>query len=636
MNKRILTFGGVAIAAALLISINVISNASLRSTRIDLTEERLFTVSDGAKGLLGKLQEDVTLRLYYSREQGKNYPQIDTYARRVEELLLEMQTHAKGKLTVETIDPEPYSETEERAVALGVKGMQVPNSQDLLYFGLAGTNTTDEKQAIPFLEPDKEQFLEYDLAKLIYSLSNPSKKVVGVMSTLPIEGAMANPFTRGPGAEPWLMIEQLRQLYEVRTVMPTVKEIPTDLSLLMVIHPKALSPQTQFALDQYVLGGGRAMIFVDPFCEADQPPADPNNPMAQYQAVRNSDLGALFTAWGLQMEAGKIAADLEHSLRVQFSNRSRDDSGQYVVWLGLDASNLAKDQVVTDAIKTMNLATAGVLTKLDGATTTVTPLVQTGDRASTVMTSSVQFNQDPKALLNDYMAGDRALVLAAHVTGNVKSAFPAGRPADVPVEGEETPATPPEDKPVLTESKAPISVIVVTDCDMLADGWSFRAQNIGGFRMASPANGNMAFVANSLDFLEGSTDLISLRSRGSSYRPFKVVEDLKKVADQRYRAREQELVAKFDEANQRIENLLSKRQGESLELLSQDVQAEIEKATEERIQTQRELREVRRALNRDIEALGTRVKAINIALIPALLVAFALGLSRWQRLRRKS
>jgi ABC-type uncharacterized transport system involved in gliding motility auxiliary subunit len=544
-----------------------------------------------------------------------------------------MESHSKGKLELQVIDPEPFSETEDKAVQYGVRGAPVRGGQELLYFGLAATNTTDEKDVIPFFQPDKENFLEYDISKLIYTLSNPTKKIVGVMSTLPIEGAMSNPFARGPSVEPWAFVSQLRELYEVKTVMPTAKEIPADVSVLVLVHPKGLGQETMFALDQYVLGGGRMLVFVDPFCEADIPPSDPNNPMAQYQAVRSSDLGALFTAWGVQMAPGKVAADLEHSLRVSFSNRARDDAGQYVVWLGLNGSTLAKDAVVTNQMKSIYMASAGVLAPADGATTTLTPLISTGATASTIPMSSLQFQQDPKALLLDYHAGTQALTLAAHLTGNVKSAFPNGRPKTA--EGD-VPPTPLVEAPALAESKTPISVIVVSDCDMLQDQWTVTTQNFGGMRLASPVNDNIAFVANAIDYLEGSTDLISLRSRGSSSRPFKVVEDLKRDAEQRFRAQEQELQSKADSASQRIEELLSKRQGTSLEILSADVQKELEIAREEQAQTRKQLREVRRSLNKDIEDLGTRVKAINIALIPALLVAFALGLSRWQRLRRKS
>lgn len=636
MDKRFLTFGGLGVALALLVSINVISSAAKVSSRFDLTEDKLFTLSDGAKNILGNLQEDVTLRLYYSRELGSLVAPIAKYAQRVEEVLREMESHAKGKLHLEVIDPEPFSETEERAVQYGVKGVPLSGGQDLLYFGLAASNTTDEREVIPFLQPDKEAFLEYDLAKLVYSLSNPTKKILGVLSTLPIEGAMANPFSRGPQSDPWIFVEQLRQLYEVKTIQPGAKEIPTDVSVLMVIHPKALAQDTLFAIDQYVLGGGHAMVFVDPFCEADEPLQDPNNPMAQFQAKRDSDLAPLFSAWGVQMETGKIAADLEHSLRVQFSNRARDDSGQYVVWLDLAADNFAQDSVVTDQIKSMNFITAGTLSAVDGAPTSFTPLVFTGPKASTVASSSVQFMSDPKSLLNDYMAGEHALTLAAHVTGNVKTAFPDGRPKAAPdAEGAEPPP-PPSEAPVLSESKSPISVIVVADCDLLADRWSFSSQSIGRTKLVAPVNGNISFVANGIDFLQGSTDLVGLRGRGVSRRPFEVVESLRKAADQRLRAQEQELQAKYDQANQRIEELLSKRQGASLELLSDDVQKEVDRLREDQLATSKKLREVRRSLNEDIDNLGLRVKLINIALLPALLVAFAIGLSRWQHLRRKS
>jgi gliding motility-associatede transport system auxiliary component len=631
-SRRILSGTGLVVALVILLSVNILSGATLKSLRFDLTQNQLYTLSPGTKSVLQKMQEPVKLRFYFSKKIAGDYPQLVAYAQRVEELLSEFKSHAGDKLTLEVLDPEPFSEVEDRAVQYGLQGYRVP-SGDLLYFGLAGTNSTDQQEVVAFFQMEKEPFLEYDLTKLVYGLSNPKKLVVGVLSTLPIDGAMPNPMSRQM-PEPWFILDQIRDLYEVRTVPPNAKEIAGEINLLMIVHPKNLGPETLYAIDQYVMRGGRALVFVDPHCEADQPPSDPNNPMAAMMAPRASDMPELFKAWGLQLEPGKIAGDRQSAIELPFDNRGRQDRAPHVQYLNLGAACMDAGSPLTAQLDLIRMGTAGILTKLDGATTRFEPLIQTSKESMAIGVQSIQFHADAKALLNDFVPSGAPLTLAAQVTGPAKSAFPDGRPKVPPAEGEPPPPEP--QAPHLAEAKEPIQVIVVADADMLHDGFWVQVQNIAGMRLGIPNAKNGDFVINALDYLQGSTDLVALRGRGGSSRPFEVVEELKRAAEQNFRAEEQRLTSELDRAEREINELLSKKQGTGATILTPEVQSKIEGIRAQQVETRKRLRTVRHELNKDIENLGTKIKLVNIGLIPALVAVLAVGLSTYKANRRRS
>jgi ABC-type uncharacterized transport system involved in gliding motility auxiliary subunit len=628
MNKALLTFAGLAIALALFFGINILGNGLLRGSRIDLTRDKLYTLSPGALKVLDKLEEPVTLRFYYSRKAAGDFPQIVSYGQRVEELLTEFAARSHGKVTVEVLDPEPFSETEDRAVQYGLKGVRPPGTEDLLYFGLAGVNSTDAQEIIAFFDPSKEAFLEYDVAKLVHSLSKTHKKTIGILSTLPIEGAMPNPFMpQAQNQDPWYIVDSIRQLYDIKTIPPNATEIPAGVDVLMLVHPKNLSEGTLYAIDQYVLGGGHALVFVDPFCEADRPPQDPQNPMAAMTAPRSSDLGPLFAAWGVKLEPGKIAGDRTVAYRIRTDNRGREDSISYVPYLELGEKQFDQGNVVTSELKRIFVLSGGILEKSEGATTEFTPLIETTTDSMGIQVSSIQFQADPKTLLNEFVPGDKKLTLCAAITGNVKSAFPNGKPKPPPPDpAEPAPPEEPAAAPGLTESKEPISVIVVGDADMLQDQCWVQIQNFGTARLGFMTADNGNFVFNALDYLQGSTDLISLRGRGVSTRPFEKVDELRRSAEQRLRAEEQRLQGELDQAEQKINELLSKRQGTSTLLMTPEIEAELESARAKQLQARKNLRDVRHELNKDIEKLGTTLKIANIGVIPFLVVVLAIAL----------
>ncbi|HZL98632.1 MAG TPA: Gldg family protein, partial [Planctomycetota bacterium] len=450
------------------------------------------------------------------------------------------------------------------------------------------------------------------------------RPVLALVTALPLEGQPALPFPGGSEAQPpWFVYEQLQEVFDVRPVELTAQVLPEDTDLLLVVHPKGISEATEYAIDQYVLGGGHALIFVDPHCERDQPPRDPNNPLAQFQAQRSSNLERLFRAWGLQMPSGWVVADRDLAVRVQSGSRTQPKEVDYVLWLNLGREQVDPDDVVTADLGRMLLATAGSLEPLEGATTELQPLLRTTDQAMRVEQEKIQFMPDPDRLLAEYLPGGRTLTLAARVRGPVKTAFPDGPPRPAVTEDS---AEPPASPPGLAESAGPIEVLVVADADLLGDDLWVQMQSFLGQRMAIPIASNGDFAVHALDNLSGSNDLISLRNRARFDRPFELIEGIRREAEQRLLAREQQLQDELSQTERRLTELQSKKDDASSLILSPEQRAEIERFQEQRVATRKALREVRHDLNKDIDRVEAWIKAVNIGAVPLLVGALAAGL----------
>jgi ABC-type uncharacterized transport system involved in gliding motility auxiliary subunit len=623
MNKKILTTSGLLMAVALLLAVNIISDITLKSARLDLTEQQLYTLSDGTRNILKNLEEPITLRFFLSQKLATRLPGINNYTVRVRELLEEYQRAAGDKLKLKLIDPEPFSEAEDSAVGYGLQGIPVDTNKTVFYFGLAGTNSVDDEEVIPFFSPNREEFLEYDLTKLIYQLANPKQKVVGIMTTLPVLGERASPFQQN-AAQSWMIVEHIRQLFDVRNISTDVETIPDDISVLMLIHPKKLSDVTLYAIDQFVLKGGRAIIFADPYSEAYQPPTDPNNPLAALQAPRNSELTKLFDAWGIELVPNKVVGDLHVAQKVQMRKGARAIVVNYPVWMALnDERYFNKKDIITAKLGNIRVATPGALVEKGDVETDIIPLIESGNEAMQIGVEKLSFFAEPENLARDFKAEGK-FTLAARITGKVKTAFPDGKPTDD--EDDQTEH--------LTESAEPINLIVVADTDILEDKFWVRIQNIFGQRLAIPHAANATFVSNALDNLSGSNDLISVRNRGTFARPFTRVEAIQQEAEQRFREKEKELEARLEETEQKIRNLQNQKQDGNELMLSVEQQQEIVRFRQEKVKIRKELRNVQHALQKDIERLETQMKFINIGLMPLLIGFWGITLSIWNRRRR--
>ncbi len=622
MNKRLLSGTGLLVAAALFVAINIIANEALTRWRLDLTEGHIYTLSEGTRNILRKIDEPVTLTFYYSEKLLSGIPDLHSYGQRVRDMLEEYVSQAEGKVVLRVIDPEPFSDAEDQAVAHGLQRIPVSAAGDVAYFGLVGTNSTDDEEVIPFFSPQKEESLEYDLTKLIYKLANPQERVIGVVSSLPVMGSKGNRLSRG--TPPWFIITQLRETMEVRDLGTDFTDVDDDIDTLMVIHPKKLKPYTLYAIEQFLLRGGRMMVFVDPLSEIDTSKPDPKNPLALPQTWSNME--RLMKAWGVKMDKEKIATDRDAAIRVSYKGARGPQQIEYLPWLRLEGDNLNRDDFVTNQLKVINLGSAGFLRPLDGATTTITPLMQTGRHSAPLNKEAVLFVRDPAALLKQFRPGKERLTIAARITGKVKTTFPKGRPAD--------PSGLKTDDPDFVREADKVKLIVVADTDLLTDRFWIQWRNNMGVQVPVPVADNGAFVFNAIDNLGGNDDLISLRSRGSYDRPFTRVEAIRRQAEEKFREREQALRQKLKETEEKLQSL-QEQGAASGALLTAEQRKELASFREEQIKTRKELREVQHELRRSIEQLGTWLKVVNIALVPALIALLALILALL-RLRQRS
>ena len=627
-GRRLSVWGLVAVTVVLFLAINVLSQTVFRSLRLDLTENRLYTLSDGTHQVLAELTEPLTVRFFYSASLAADLPSIRQYAQRVQELLETYAAKADGAITLEVIDPAPFSDTEDEAVGFGLQGAPINEAGDRLYFGMAATNTTDDIEVIGFFQEQRETLLEYNLTRAFYNLGNPKRRVVGVISTLPINGGY-DP-QRGP-TEPWVVMSQIGQLFDVRDLGIEIAVIPADVDVLMVVHPKDLVPPTRYAIDQFVLGGGKAMVFVDPFSEFAASVPDPENPAR----LHNSWLPELFKSWGVELAPGLFVGDRQTARKVRAGTRDQPQAVDYLAWLALKSGNFNSDEVVTGQLGVVNVATVGALSPTEDATTEFIPLMTSTTEANLIQRMLVQFMPNPQQLLADFEASGETYVMAARLTGPVSTAFPDGQPladgaAPLPEEGEDGYVA------QQTESTAPIQLILVADSDLLADRQWVQVQQFLNQTVAMPLADNGPFVVNAIDVLAGSDALIGLRSRGTSERPFEVVLDLQRRAEDRFRETEEVLQARVTEVEERLAEIQTTEGGGGALVLSAEQQDAMTVFRDELIDTRKQLRDVQLALRQDIERLGTMLKFLNIALVPLLIgvIAVVVSIARRQRRRR--
>ncbi|MGQ0836198.1 MAG: Gldg family protein [Gammaproteobacteria bacterium] len=624
MTKRSTLGGGALLAlAALFIGLTILFGHVLRGWRIDLTENNLYTTAPGTERILKNLGEPVNLYFFFTPEAATQLPQLRTYGHRVQEFLEELAARSGGKLRLNVIDPEPFSENEDRASELGVRPVPFGASGSSLYFGLAGTNSTDGRAVIEFFDPGKEEFLEYDVAKLIYQLGNPKKPVIGWLSSLPMSASF-DPMS-GQMREPWVVASQAEQLFTVRQLATTLTKVDTDVDVLVIVHPKELPPAAQFAIDQYALRGGRVLVFVDPLAEQDQTGADPGNPMAAMTADRSSQLGTLFRAWGVEFDPRQVIGDLDYALTVTM--RQGEAPVRHLGILGLTDSAFSGKDVTTAGLSSINLATTGAVSqaKQPPSKLKFEPLLQSSTQAAPVPVERFAMLFDPQTLRDGFKPTGERYTFAARVTGDVRSAFPNGPPGGVTPAGGEAP---------LKASVKPLNLIVVADTDVLADYLWVRQQNFFGQRLAQAWANNGDFALNALDNLAGSTDLISVRGRAAFTRPFDRVDDLRIKAEDRFRAKEQELEAELRATEEKLTQLESGRNDQSALILTPEQQGELARFQQQKLRIRKDLRDVRLGLEQDIRRLGNTVKVLNIVIVPLILAVFALLGAVWRKRRR--
>ncbi|HEV7265631.1 MAG TPA: Gldg family protein [Falsiroseomonas sp.] len=621
----------LVLAAILAVGVNMLADRLLNRARLDLTENRLYTLSDGTRQVLQGLQEPVTLRLFYSRRLGAAIPAYGAYFDRVRAMLEEYVAVSDGRVRLEVLDPEPFSETEDRAQAFGLQGVPVDQSGEQVWFGLVGSNLLDDERTIPFLQPERERFLEYDLTKLVWELSNPTRPVLGVLSSLPLNGDPRAMMMRQPGVgQPYVVMNQLRQFYTVRDVAADAQVIEPDVQVLLVAHPQNLSDATLYAIDQFVMRGGRLIAMTDPHSESQASRPSPGQPPARETA---SSLDRLLNAWGIEAPTDQVVLDQRGAWRVRGDPRDRLQVVDYLAWFNVPEAGLNDGEIATAELAQVTVASAGEVRRREGAAIEFTPLITSSERSQLVDATRVRQEPNPARLLAEFQPGGQEHVLAARVRGQLSSAFEAAPP---PPEGAERPADFPAHR---ARTEGPANLVVVNDADILEDRFWVRTQDFFGQQVATPFSDNGAFVINIADTMAGGEALVGLRSRGESLRPFEMVEDIRRGAEAQYRQTERGLQERLEATERRLREL---RQGptgpgaqgqQASPVITPEQRAEIDRAREEIRRTRGELRQVQLELRRDIEGLEGWLRVLNIVLVPALLTVFAifLGVVRARR-----
>jgi ABC-type uncharacterized transport system involved in gliding motility auxiliary subunit len=618
LDSRTLAIIAVIAAAVLFLAANIVSNTWLRSLRFDITEGQSYSTSEQIRPVFEGIKEPIVVRVYFSESIAKASPRYAEYFQRVRDLLQQYAELANGKLKIELYNPEPFSDVEDRAVGFGLQSVPLGQLGEVGYFGLAATNSTDDEQVIPFFNLDREQFLEYDLTKLIYSLSEPDQPKIGLLSTLPIQGGPGAPNMMGMPPQPtrpWAILQQITDLFTVEPLDPSGTAIPADIDILLLVQPDGLPDTAAYAIDQFVLRGGKALVFVDPNAESAGMGAPPGGD--------KQGINKLLAAWGVRMVDGQVVGDLEAAARVGMQTEGRQVAVDYVAWLQLNGAHFDTNDAITGNLQQLNLGTAGALEKLEGATTTVTSLVSTGPKSMRIPADKFMGMPDVMSMFRDFKSQDKSEVLAVRISGPAKSAF-----AEAPKS--EGPAA-----PHIADSQQPIQVVVVADTDMLSDRFWTQNSSFLGQSVVVPTADNANFVVNALENLTGSPALSALRGRGVQSRPFELLDSIRRDAEMQYRTTEQSLTGRLEELQKKVSAMQVQEDGKGGTILSDEDRRTIESYRGDILETRRQLREVQRALREDIDRLQGILTFVNIALVPALFGLALIVVAAVRRRRRR-
>ena len=598
----------IALTLCLFVSSVLLVNATLTTWRIDLTENKRFTLSAGTLQILATLEEPVHLDFYFSQQRLLDYPQLALYGARVRDTLLEYTRRAEGKLVLNILNATPFSRWEEEAIAAGLQSLGHA-AEERAWFGLAGYNTSDDEQVIPFFHTHRETSLEYDITQLVQRLSQPSTQTLGIISALPA-------FTTGPNGEAtWAISHRLREFFILQDLGRNPEYISPALDTLLLVHPKQLPEQTLYAIDQYLLGGGKAMIFIDPMAEH-----DPDQHRAKASGVipkLDSTLGALLTGFGLRMDPEQLVADAQAAIPVQAHGPTGPMEVDYLPWLRLSTANFNQQVPITSSLKQIHMGTVGHLEEIGEQALEVTPLLYSSTKAMLLPRDLVRFQPDPRVILQNFKASGQRFTLAARVQGRARTAYPEGPPGGA-------------NKGQVMIPEGELHLIVVADSDILADRFWTRPQTVMGQSIPQAIANNSDFVINSLESLSGDSVLSTLRSRAHYSRPFLRVEALRRKAERRFLDHEQALQKTLQETEERLQQLQQVATG--ITTTDSIPAQEIREIEQLRLETHKALRVVRHELRNDIESLGTRIRFINITLMPLLIILFGLVV----RLRRMS
>jgi ABC-type uncharacterized transport system involved in gliding motility auxiliary subunit len=630
-------FGSKSIAIGLLVVGLVLVNylASSVPVRVDATAESIYSLSDGTRRMLGKIEEPVSVDLYFSKDASGLPIAYKNYAARVQEMLRQYVRAARGKVTLNIINPRPDTPEEEKATAAGLTPQVAQQGGEQFFFGLIVTQA-DQQKTIAAFTPQREQFLEYDLSKLIYSVQQLDKRKLGLITSLPLQGTspqemqMMMMMRRQPQPSQ-TVISELEQSFKIVSVESSANELPGDLDALMVVHPQGLSPKLQFAIDQFILGGKPVFLALDPSSQHFKRQSNPQQMMMGGGAQNvTSDLPTLLGAYEISYDSQKVVGDLENATQVQTGG---GNIARFPVWLSLAGrQSFNSKSMATAQLNSVMFIESGSVSHKAGGSLTFTPLVETSSQTGDMPSMMLQFAQPDDVAKQITPSGKKTI--AALVTGKFKSAFPDGMPADTPPpagSNEPKKEEKKSDVPALKESKGNSTLFVIADTDWLFDDYSVRKFNFFGQTAAQPINDNLAFAANTVEFLGGSQDLISIRGKGTSLRPFDVVRKMEAEAQKQYQSKLTELDGRLQQVQTKLSELQGKK-GEGNRLVATpEMTKAIEDFQKQQAKMRGERREIRRALREDIDRLENRLLVLNLLATPVLVGAFGFWFYRNRR-----
>jgi len=609
-KSRLVAVGAV-LAVILYLAVNSLSGTLFRSSRVDLTEGGLYSLSSGTRSLLGKLDEPIHMRLFMSGSLHQAAPALAAYAARVRAMLDTYESLSHGEITLEVIDPKPYSEEEDRAVGLGINRISLDGTSDPIYFGLAATNSTNGSANIPVFTPDREAFLEYDLTRLVAELGQPKKPVVALLDGL---GMAGNPMTGQPPAQ---ILNMLKETYSVETIGGDVDKLPDGTRVVVVVQPQKLSDRTLYTLDRWVLGGGATLVFADPFAETEAGP-QPGVP-AENNAT---DFQKMFDAWGVGFDVKKAVGDPDWAIRTVRNIGGRQAEVANYPWFAIHDDGFDRGDAVTSKLNAIVMTTAGAFTAT-GKDTTLKPLMYASADAGLLPAGEAANPYgDPRALLAKIEKTGGRPVVAARLEGKLKTAFPDGKPKDSPADGAP-----------LKESAGAPNVVLVGDADMLSDRNWLQKQNVLGREVVQAFANNGDFLLNAVEQMAGGVALADLRSRTVSWRPFTRIDALERAAEERFLAKQQELTQRIADTEKKLKDASATGEAKDGELVSADAAKTIESFKSDLLSARAELREVQYNLRADVATLKNRIMILIIGIVPAAvaLIALAFALRRPKR-----
>jgi len=605
MSKSKLSWIALVLGAIILFAVNMIGWQSLKLYRLDVTENKLFTLTDSTRKVIADVDDPITLKFYYTDALGARAPAYGLYADRIQALLNYYASLSNGKIIFQKISPEPFSDEEDRAVAAGLTALPLGTSQEKGYLALVGANSTDDEETIAFMTLDRAAFLEYDLTRMVHKLSKPARKNIGLITGLDMRGSM------GPDGKPvpaWLIVQQMEEYFNVRAIDSKAREIPTNIDMLMIVAPDELPDDLAFSIDQFALSGKPVVVFADPFSELNR-----RNPTGLARNGKN--FLKLLSGWGADIAADKVVTDPQNSRRIQFNSPNGPVAMNYIVWLSYDDKAFDTGDAVFSEVKRLVMATPGAISLNDKAGTKLQPLIRTG-RNSSLVSTDLMIPPNPETLLNSFLPDDKIKVLAGRLTGTAKASFSIGEQS---LPGQKL--------------QGDINVVVVADADMLFDSFWARATNTGGQRVIVPVANNQDLLLNILANMSGGAALSGLRGRGIENRPFTLVQNLQRQAELRYRKRERILKDKLIQAQKKLEDIQTNA-AKGQVIISDEDKTAILNIRQEVVSVRRGLRDVQRSLNEDIERLEFRVQMINTVGVPLLILLAGLiwfGLGRRRR-----